>query len=168
MSEVSISLNALAAKQQSIVGIPKGNMNQLRDLVTFVAEGKVSICILVGVIEVLHVCIYVHYTAPGHTHEQHTHRHTHACMHNLPWEEKEKCNVWNTEKQTGKKRVFLCLIVLWWLSVQIVTAIIITAVHNPPPPPPKKKGGGGAAHLNLRDRNAFSWAKPRLWSCIHT
>ncbi|XP_070199840.1 alcohol dehydrogenase-like isoform X3 [Littorina saxatilis] len=42
MKEVSISLNALAAKQQSIVGIPKGNMNQLRDLVNFVSEGKLS------------------------------------------------------------------------------------------------------------------------------
>jgi len=41
-TEVSISLNALAAKQQSIVGIPKGNMNQLRDLVNFVAEGKLT------------------------------------------------------------------------------------------------------------------------------
>jgi len=42
MTEVSISLNALAAKQQSIVGIPKGNMNQLRDLVNFVAEGQLT------------------------------------------------------------------------------------------------------------------------------
>ena len=42
MTEVSISLNTLAAKQQSIVGIPKGNLNQLRDLVNFTSEGKVS------------------------------------------------------------------------------------------------------------------------------
>nr|KAG5694629.1 hypothetical protein BaRGS_014724 [Batillaria attramentaria] len=42
MTEVSISLNALAAKQQSIVGIPKGNMNQLQELVNFVSEGKLS------------------------------------------------------------------------------------------------------------------------------
>lgn len=41
MTEVSISLNALAAKQQSIVGIPKGNLNQLQELVNFVTEGKV-------------------------------------------------------------------------------------------------------------------------------
>ncbi|XP_041365170.1 zeta-crystallin-like isoform X2 [Gigantopelta aegis] len=43
MSEVSISLNALAAKQQSIVGIPKGSMNQLRELVRLVAEQKLEI-----------------------------------------------------------------------------------------------------------------------------
>ena len=49
-----------------------------------------------------------------------------------------------------------------WLLLLLLRFII------PPSPPPKKKGGGGAAHLNLRDRNAFSWAKPRLWSCIHT
>ncbi|XP_076471918.1 alcohol dehydrogenase-like isoform X2 [Babylonia areolata] len=42
MTEVNISLNALAAKQQSIVGIPKGNMNQLRDLIGLVVEGKLS------------------------------------------------------------------------------------------------------------------------------
>ncbi|XP_025086851.1 uncharacterized protein LOC112559715 isoform X1 [Pomacea canaliculata] len=42
MTEVSISLNALAAKQQSIVGIPKGNLNQLQELVNFVTEGKLS------------------------------------------------------------------------------------------------------------------------------
>lgn len=42
MGDVNISLNTLAAKQQSIVGIPKGNMNQLRDLVGFVAAGKLS------------------------------------------------------------------------------------------------------------------------------
>ena len=41
MSEVSISLNALAAKQQSIVGIPKGSINQLRELVGLVSEQKV-------------------------------------------------------------------------------------------------------------------------------
>ncbi|KAL8584800.1 hypothetical protein ACOMHN_037505 [Nucella lapillus] len=42
MTDVNISLNALAAKQQSIVGIPKGNMNQLRDLIGFVAAGKLG------------------------------------------------------------------------------------------------------------------------------
>ena len=41
--EVSISLNALAAKQQSIVGIPHGNLNQLADLVSFLSQGKVNI-----------------------------------------------------------------------------------------------------------------------------
>lgn len=48
MTEVSISLNALAAKQQSIVGIPKGNLNQLQELVNFVTEGKVSIFFFCG------------------------------------------------------------------------------------------------------------------------
>ena len=42
-TEVSISLNALSAKQQSIVGIPKGTIEQLLDLVSFVSEGKVSV-----------------------------------------------------------------------------------------------------------------------------
>ncbi|XP_021368351.1 cinnamyl alcohol dehydrogenase 8-like isoform X2 [Mizuhopecten yessoensis] len=42
MSEVSINLNSLAAKQQSIVGIPKGSFAQLRDLVTAVSEGAVT------------------------------------------------------------------------------------------------------------------------------
>lgn len=89
MSEVSISLNALAAKQQSIVGIPKGNMNQLRDLVTFVSEGKVSICILVGVMEwkyfmfafmyiTLHLDTSVSTRARTHTHT-YMGMHMHAC-----------------------------------------------------------------------------------------
>mmetsp|Transcript_30075 Transcript_30075/g.47818 ORF Transcript_30075/g.47818 Transcript_30075/m.47818 type:complete len:348 (-) Transcript_30075:666-1709(-) len=43
MSEVSINLNVLAAKQQSIVGIPKGSMKQLMELVDLVAEKKVEI-----------------------------------------------------------------------------------------------------------------------------
>lgn len=43
MSEVSINLNVLAAKQQSIVGIPKGSMKQLMELVDLVAEKKVRI-----------------------------------------------------------------------------------------------------------------------------
>lgn len=43
MSEVSINLNVLAAKQQSIVGIPKGTMKQLMELVDLVAEKKVKI-----------------------------------------------------------------------------------------------------------------------------
>lgn len=43
MSEVSINLNVLAAKQQSIVGIPKGTLKQLMELVDLVAEKKVSI-----------------------------------------------------------------------------------------------------------------------------
>lgn len=42
MKEVSISLNTLAAKQQSIVGIPKGNMNQLQDIVSMVATGQLE------------------------------------------------------------------------------------------------------------------------------
>ncbi|XP_005096046.1 quinone oxidoreductase isoform X2 [Aplysia californica] len=42
-SETSISLNALAAKQQSIVGIPKGNLNQLMDLLNAVADKTVEI-----------------------------------------------------------------------------------------------------------------------------
>ncbi|XP_076450674.1 alcohol dehydrogenase-like [Babylonia areolata] len=41
-TEVSISLSALSAKQQSIVGIPKGTLNQLQELVTFMSEGKLS------------------------------------------------------------------------------------------------------------------------------
>lgn len=43
MSEVSINLNSLSAKQQSIVGVPKGTVEQLRELVDAVAEEKVSI-----------------------------------------------------------------------------------------------------------------------------
>lgn len=43
MSEVSINLNVLAAKQQSIVGIPKGSMKQLMELVDLVADKKVRI-----------------------------------------------------------------------------------------------------------------------------
>lgn len=43
MSEVCINLNALAAKQQSIVGVPKGTLKQLLELVDLVAEQKVSI-----------------------------------------------------------------------------------------------------------------------------
>lgn len=42
MSEVSINLNSLSAKQQSIVGVPKGTVEQLRELVDAVAEEKVS------------------------------------------------------------------------------------------------------------------------------
>jgi D-arabinose 1-dehydrogenase-like Zn-dependent alcohol dehydrogenase len=42
MTEVSINLNALAAKQQSIVGIPKGTCEQLRELVELVADKKVT------------------------------------------------------------------------------------------------------------------------------
>lgn len=42
MSEVSINLNVLAAKQQSIVGIPKGTLKQLMELVDLVAEEKVK------------------------------------------------------------------------------------------------------------------------------
>ena len=43
MTEVSINLNTLAAKQQSIVGIPKGTPEQLRELVEAVADNKVTI-----------------------------------------------------------------------------------------------------------------------------
>lgn len=53
MTEVSINLNTLAAKQQSIVGIPKGTVEQLRELVEAVADKKVSNCITVFVTFVL-------------------------------------------------------------------------------------------------------------------
>lgn len=43
MSEVSINLNTLAAKQQSIVGIPRGTTEQLRELVEAVADERVNI-----------------------------------------------------------------------------------------------------------------------------
>ncbi|KAL3843287.1 hypothetical protein ACJMK2_021229 [Sinanodonta woodiana] len=43
MSDVSINLNALAAKQQSIVGIPKGTLFQLRQLVDALADGKLEL-----------------------------------------------------------------------------------------------------------------------------
>ena len=43
MAEVSINLNTLAAKQQSIVGIPRGTVEQLRFLVDTLADKKVSI-----------------------------------------------------------------------------------------------------------------------------
>lgn len=42
-SETSISLNALAAKQQSIVGIPQGNLNQLIELLNAVADKELEI-----------------------------------------------------------------------------------------------------------------------------
>lgn len=42
MAEVSINLNTLAAKQQSIVGIPKGTIEQLGELVQCVADKKVE------------------------------------------------------------------------------------------------------------------------------
>ncbi|XP_061177938.1 alcohol dehydrogenase-like isoform X1 [Saccostrea echinata] len=42
MSEVSINLNVLAAKQQSIVGIPKGSLKELLELVDLVADQKVK------------------------------------------------------------------------------------------------------------------------------
>lgn len=42
MSEVSINLNTLAAKQQSIVGIPRGTPEQLRELVEAVADERVK------------------------------------------------------------------------------------------------------------------------------
>lgn len=42
-SETSISLNALAAKQQSIVGIPKGNLNQLIDMLRAVSHSELEI-----------------------------------------------------------------------------------------------------------------------------
>lgn len=43
MAEVSINLNTLAAKQQSIIGIPKGTIEQLGELVQSVADKKVII-----------------------------------------------------------------------------------------------------------------------------
>ena len=43
MSEVSINLNTLAAKQQSIVGIPRGTTEQLRELVEAVADERVNV-----------------------------------------------------------------------------------------------------------------------------
>ncbi|BFZ04939.1 hypothetical protein BsWGS_07978 [Bradybaena similaris] len=42
-SETNISLTALAAKQQSIVGIPQGNLNQLNELLNAVAEKKLEV-----------------------------------------------------------------------------------------------------------------------------
>lgn len=42
MSEVSINLNTLAAKQQSIVGIPRGTVDQVQELVNAVADQKVN------------------------------------------------------------------------------------------------------------------------------
>jgi len=42
MTEVPINLNALAAKQQSIVGIPRGTCAQLQELVDLVADKKVQ------------------------------------------------------------------------------------------------------------------------------
>uniref|UniRef100_A0A0B6ZCK1 Enoyl reductase (ER) domain-containing protein n=1 Tax=Arion vulgaris TaxID=1028688 RepID=A0A0B6ZCK1_9EUPU len=42
-SETNISLNALAAKQQSIVGIPKGNVNQLIELLNAVADKQLEV-----------------------------------------------------------------------------------------------------------------------------
>lgn len=41
LSDVSINLNALAAKQQSIVGIPKGSIQQLQELVDALVDKKV-------------------------------------------------------------------------------------------------------------------------------
>lgn len=41
--ETSISLNALAAKQQSIVGIPRGNLNQLMDLLKAVGDKQLEV-----------------------------------------------------------------------------------------------------------------------------
>ncbi|CAG5133460.1 unnamed protein product [Candidula unifasciata] len=42
-ADTNISLNALAAKQQSIVGIPKGNVNQLIELLNAVADKKLEV-----------------------------------------------------------------------------------------------------------------------------
>ncbi|BFZ15706.1 hypothetical protein BsWGS_18745 [Bradybaena similaris] len=42
-SDTNISLNALAAKQQSIVGIPQGNINQLIELLNAVADNKLEV-----------------------------------------------------------------------------------------------------------------------------
>lgn len=41
-TEVSISLSALSAKQQSIVGIPSGTLSQLQELVNFLSDEKLS------------------------------------------------------------------------------------------------------------------------------
>ncbi|KAI8781144.1 cinnamyl alcohol dehydrogenase 6 [Biomphalaria glabrata] len=41
--ETSISLNTLAAKQQSIVGIPQGNLNQLIELLNAIAEDQLEV-----------------------------------------------------------------------------------------------------------------------------
>lgn len=43
MAEVSINLNTLAAKQQSIVGIPRGTVDQVRELVEAVADRKLEV-----------------------------------------------------------------------------------------------------------------------------
>lgn len=43
LSEVSINLNVLAAKQQSIAGIPTGTPEQLEQIVDMVADRKVGV-----------------------------------------------------------------------------------------------------------------------------
>ncbi|XP_076116415.1 quinone oxidoreductase-like protein 2 isoform X1 [Mytilus galloprovincialis] len=42
LSEVSINLNVLAAKQQSIAGIPQGTFEQLQQIIDMVADNKVE------------------------------------------------------------------------------------------------------------------------------
>ena len=42
VKEISINLNVLSAKQQSITSIPKGSPEQLAELVECVASGRVS------------------------------------------------------------------------------------------------------------------------------
>lgn len=42
VKEISINLNVLSAKQQSITSIPKGSPEQLAELVEYVSSGRVS------------------------------------------------------------------------------------------------------------------------------
>ena len=56
--ETSISLSTLAAKQQSIVGVPRGNMNQLIDLLNAVADKEVNRLSLFLQINVRYILIF--------------------------------------------------------------------------------------------------------------
>jgi D-arabinose 1-dehydrogenase-like Zn-dependent alcohol dehydrogenase len=49
LSEVSINLNVLAAKQQSIAGIPQGTLSQLEQIIVMVADKKVNIDYLLNI-----------------------------------------------------------------------------------------------------------------------
>lgn len=49
LSEVSINLNVLAAKQQSIAGIPQGTPAQLEQIIDMVADKKVNTDYLLGI-----------------------------------------------------------------------------------------------------------------------
>lgn len=55
IAEVSINLNTLAAKQQSIVGIPKGTVEQLRELVDIVSDKKVNALSTINIVLTINV-----------------------------------------------------------------------------------------------------------------